>query len=167
MKLPKKAFLTVLLIPLLLSFTAHKYYLSMTQVEYNEKQQSLQIIINVFMDDIELAVNSEYNVDLQLTTTNELPEADQHFAKYLKETLKFKLQDQEKSFEYLGKEYEGDLVYFYLEIPKVDTPQPIEILNTILIKYFEDQQNVVKVKIGTKKRSKILNKANDKALLKF
>jgi hypothetical protein len=139
----------------------------MTQIEYSEAQQSLQIIINVFMDDIELAVNSEYNVDLQLTTENEPKNSGEYFEKYLKETLKFKIQDTEVSYQYLGQEYEGDLVYFYLEIPKVNNPQPIEISNTILVKYFEDQQNVVKMKVGKKRRSKILNKSNDKALLKF
>jgi hypothetical protein len=166
MKLPKKIALFLLLIPLL-SSTAHKYYLSMTQIEYSEEQQSLQIIINVFMDDIELAVNSEYDVDLQLTTKREPKNSGEYFEKYLNETLKFKLQDTEVSYTYLGQEYEGDLVYFYLEIPKVSNPQSIEIYNTILVKYFEDQQNVVKMKVGKKRRSEILNKSNDKALLKF
>ena len=139
----------------------------MTQIEYNEKQQSLQIIINVFMDDIEQALNSEYEIDLQLTTQNELENPDQYFKKYLNETLKFKLQDQEVSYEYLGKEYEGDLVYFYLEIANVQNPEPIEVSNRLLLKYFENQQNVVKLRVGKKRRSKILNITNDKALLKF
>lgn len=165
MKFPKRVLL-LFIIPLF-AFSAHKYYLSMTQIEYDDKQQSLQIIINVFMDDIELAVNSEYKVDLRLTTEKELPNVDEYFEKYLTETLKFKLQDQEVSFTYLGREYEGDLVYFYLEIPQVKKPQPLEVSNKILVKYFEDQQNVVKLKVGKKRRSKILNKLNDKALLKF
>lgn len=139
----------------------------MTQVEYSEKQQSLQIIINVFMDDIELAVNSEYNVNLQLTTEQEPENSGEYFEKYLNQILKFKVDDNEVSYRYIGQEYEGDLVYFYLEIPNVTNPKSVEISNKILLKYFEDQQNVVKVKIGKKKRSKILNKANDKALLKF
>lgn len=165
MTFPKKVLL-LLIIPFL-SFSAHKYYLSMTQIEYSEEQKSLQIIINVFMDDIEMAINSEYDVNLQLTTSREPKNSGEYFEKYLNETLKFKLQDKEVSYKYLGKEYEGDLVYFYLEIPNVSNPQPIEISNTILVKYFADQKNVVKMKVGKKRRSKILNKSNDKALLKF
>ena len=119
------------------------------------------------MDDIEQALNSEYEIDLQLTTQNELENPGQYFKKYLNETLKFKLQDQEVSYEYLGKEYEGDLVYFYLEIANVQNPEPIEVSNRLLLKYFENQQNVVKLRVGKKRRSKILNITNDKALLKF
>ena len=61
----------LLIIPLL-AFSAHKYYLSLTQIEYNQDAKSLEIIINVFMDDIETALNSDYKINLQLTTKNEL-----------------------------------------------------------------------------------------------
>ena len=165
MRLPKKV-LFLFLIPLF-AFSAHKYYLSMMEIEYSEEQQSLQIIINVFMDDIELAINSEYTVDLRLDTKQEMKDTDVYFEKYLKETLKFKVEDKESTFNYLGHEYDSDLVFFYLEIPQIKNPQPLEVHNTILVKYFEDQKNVVKLKVGKKRRSEILNKANDKALLKF
>jgi hypothetical protein len=165
MKFPKSVLL-LLVIPLL-SFSVHKYYLSLTQIEYNQESKSLEIIINVFMDDIELALNKDYNIDLQLTTKLELENPDQYFEKYLKDKLHFKLQGEEFHFNYLGKEYEGDLVYFYLEIPNVETPQPIEVHNQILLQHFEDQQNVVKLKVGKKRKSKILNRKNDKALLNF
>lgn len=161
-----KSLLLLFIIPLL-SFAPHKYYLSLTDIQFNEDKKSLEIIINVFMDDIEFALNQDHKINLQLTTSQELENSDQYFEKYLKDKLHFKLQDQELSFTYLGKEYEGDLVYFYLEIPDVSAPQPLEVHNQILLQHFEDQQNVVKLKVGKKRKSEILNKKNDKALLKF
>ena len=162
----QRSILLLLVIPLL-SFSAHKYYLSLTQIEYNQENKSLEIIINVFMDDIELALNKDYDINLQLTTDLELKNSDEFFRKYLKDKLHFKLQDNTLEFKYLGKEYEGDLVYFYLEIPNIETPQPLEVHNEILLQHFEEQQNVVKLKVGKKRKSKILNQKNDKALLKF
>jgi len=162
----KKQLLILLLFPLL-AYTAHKYYLSLTQIEYNQNEKSLQVIINVFMDDIETALNKDYNIDLQLTTKKELTNSDEYFKKYLQEKLKFKTEERNLSFNYLGKEYEGDLVYFYLEIENVSNLTFLEVSNKILIEHFPEQQNVVKMKIGKKRRSKILNKKNDKALLKF
>ena len=67
----KKYFLLLLIIPLL-SFSAHKYYLSLTQINYKEASKSVQIIINVFMDDIETALNKDHSIDLQLSTKKEL-----------------------------------------------------------------------------------------------
>lgn len=161
-----KIILVAIVLPLF-SFTAHKYYLSMTDIEYNEKSKSLEVIINVFMDDIELAVNKDYNVNLQLSTKYELKKSNEYFEKYLKKKLLFKADQKNLSFNYLGKEYDGDLVYFYLEIPQVSEPELLEVTNKILTTHFEDQRNVVKFKIGKKRTSEILTKSNDKALLKL
>ena len=122
----KKQIIILLLVPLL-AFTTHKYYLSLTQIEYNENEKSLQVIINVFMDDIELALNKDYSIDLNLTTKKEPKNVDQYFKKYLKEKLSFKYKDNDLTFNYLGKEYEGDLVYFYLEIKNINTPTSLEL----------------------------------------
>lgn len=165
MSIPKKI-VFLLLIPLL-AFSVHKYYLSSTQIEYNQEQKSLEVIINVFMDDIENTVNKKFKVDLQLTTEKELKNSDSYFSNYLNEKLNFKINNKNYKFNYLGKEYDGDLVYFYLEITNIENISSIEINSQILTEEFEDQQNVIRLKVNGKKISKILTKKNDKALLNF
>jgi len=165
MSLAKKIACFFLLISL--AFTTHKYYLSLTQIEYNKNQKSLEVIINVFMDDIELAINKEYAIDLNLTTKDELKDADVYFHNYLTKNLTFTIDNDIVTYNYIGKEYEGDLVYFYLEIAVKENPTSLEVFNTILLTYFEQQQNVVKFKNGFKRQSKILTKNTNKALLKF
>ena len=150
-----------------LAFTSHKYYLSLTQIEYNKDQDSLEVIINVFMDDIELAINKEYNVDLRLTTKQELEDVDSYFQKYLRENLRFLVNKELVNYNFIGKEYEGDLVYFYLEVNVSDRPITLEVFNTILVTYFEQQQNIIKFKNGSERQSKILSKNTNKALLNF
>jgi hypothetical protein len=161
-----KKTLFLFLIPLL-AFSAHKYYLSLTQIEYNKEEKSIEIIINVFIDDFETALNKEFNINLQLATKKELKDADTYFLNYLQDNLQFKSNNNKIEFNYLGKEYDGDLVYFYLEIKEIKSITSFEILNQILTKEFKDQQNVVKMKVGKKKVSKILTRKNDKALLNF
>ncbi|KGL64025.1 DUF6702 family protein [Polaribacter sp. Hel1_85] len=162
----KKTILLLFIIPLL-SFSAHKYYLSLTQIEYRSELQSVQITINVFMDDIEEALNKDNNIDLQLHTKKELPNNDVYFIQYLKEKLHFKIDDVAKEFNYIGKEYEGDLVYFYLEIEKIEKLNAIEIENKILTTHFPKQQNLIKFKVGKNHKSILLDAKNDKGLLKF
>ncbi|WP_088322680.1 DUF6702 family protein [Polaribacter tangerinus] len=162
----KKYLLFLLAIPLL-SFATHKYYLSLTQIKYNEEEKSVQIIINVFMDDIELALNNDYNIDLQLTTKAELKNNDIYFEKYLKDKLSFKINTISKDFKYLGKEYEGDLVFFYLEIENISSVSNIDITNTILLKHFPTQQNLVKSKVGKKNKSVLLTKETFKEKLNY
>ncbi|ARV05729.1 hypothetical protein BTO04_03005 [Polaribacter sp. SA4-10] len=162
----KKTLFLLLIIPLL-SFSAHKYYLSLTQITYKPEAKSVQVIINVFMDDIEVALNKKYAIDLNLTTEKELKDNDIYFEKYLNEKLHFKIDDISKEFNYLGKEYDGDLVYFYLEIENIEHVKSIGITNKILIDYFPKQQNLIKSKVGKKHKSILLTAKNDKGLLKF
>ena len=153
----KRTFLLLFIIPLL-SFSAHKYYLSLTQINYKKEAKALQIIINVFMDDIELSLNKDNNIDLQLTTKRELKNNDVYFKNYLKEKLQIKVDGTLKNFNYLGKEYDGDLVFFYLEIENIESVKDLEITNKILLKHFPEQQNLVKTKVGKNNKSVILTK---------
>lgn len=162
----KKAYLILFIIPLL-SFTAHKYYLSLTQIEYRSELQTLQITINVFMDDIEVALNKDFNIDLQLNTKEELKKNDIYFEKYLKQKLHLKINTISRNFTYIGKEYEGDLIYFYLEIENITRMNSIEIENKILTTHFPKQQNLIKTKVGKNHKSILLIAENDKGLLKF
>lgn len=162
----KKIIFLLLILPLL-SFTTHKYYLSLTQIEYRNASQSVQITINVFMDDIETALNKDYTIDLQLTTAKELQNNDTYFEKYLNDKLQININTQPKKFNYIGKEYEGDLVFFYLEIENVKNIKTIEVKNKILTHHFSEQQNLIKSKVNKKHKSILLNAKTDKALLKF
>lgn len=159
--------IAILFLLFTLAFSSHKYYLSLTQIEYNKDQDSLEVIINVFMDDIEFAINKEYSVDLRLTTKQELEDVDSYFQKYLRKNLRFLVNRELVNYNFIGKEYEGDLVYFYLEVNVSDSPVSLEVYNTILVTYFEQQQNIIKFKNGSDRQSKILSKNTNKALLKF
>ena len=150
-----------------MSFSAHKYYLSLTQINFSSKSKSVQIIINVFMDDIETALNKDYDIDLQLTTEKELKENDVYFEKYLNEKLHFKVNTIDKKFNYIGKEYEGELVYFYLEIENINAVDQITISNKILVKHFPKQENLIKSKVGKVNKSVLLDAENYSETLKY
>ncbi len=162
----QKAFLLFLIVPLL-SFSTHKYYLSLTQIEYKSEARSLQIIINVFMDDIEIALNEKYQINLQLTSKEELKNNNIYFHTYLKEKLHLKINDVSREFNYLGKEYDGDLVYFYLEIENINEINSLEVVNTLLISNFPKQENLLKTKIHNKHQSLLLTAKKTIGLLKF
>jgi hypothetical protein len=119
------------------------------------------------MDDIELALNKDYNINLQLTTKKELKDNDVYFEKYLKEKLQFKINGASQNYNYLGKEYDGDLVFFYLEIENITSVDNIEVTNKILTFHFPTQQNLIKSKVGEKNKSVLLTKENANSILNY
>ena len=147
---------------------AHKFYVSTTIVEYAKKKESLQIITKIFIDDLENVLRKRYqNSDISLATTKET-EAYADLAKsYILKKLHFKVNGKEIEPEYLGREYDIDIMSAYLEIKDVSTLKSLEIENEVLFDMFDDQQNIIHLKTPQTNRSFILEKSKPKEMLNF
>ena len=149
------------------SFTAHKYYLSVTDIAYNKEEASLQIITRLFYDDLEDVLRERYSEDLTVDATSNQEELDVYIKKYLKRKIKITVDGEEKTLSYLGKEYEDDYVVCYIEITDIPSIQTLELENTLLMDAFAEQKNMVHTDILGKKKSLLLVDGNAKAVLNF
>ena len=64
--------LVIMLSPVLMSSGAHKFYVSITKVEFSEEAQSVQIITKLFIDDIEATLQKRYDPNVSLDTKKEV-----------------------------------------------------------------------------------------------
>ena len=154
---------------LVMSFTtAHKYYVSVTQVEYVEKQKSLQIITRIFIDDIEKLFQERYDENLILAGKDEPVKAvNSYVERYLKSKLVISINGKPQQLTYVGREYEDDIMYIYLEIENVSDIKSFEISNAVLFDLYAEQQNIVRTKIYSKHKSFVLIAEKNKGLLNF
>ncbi|MFS4483785.1 DUF6702 family protein [Hyunsoonleella sp. 2307UL5-6] len=160
-------FLLIIIVFIGSSFsTLHKYYISNTQIEYVKDVKSVQIITRIFIDDLENVLKERY--DESLTFDNENATAiDDYLEKYLGEKLNIKIDDKTVKLRFLGKEIDMGIVKCYLEIENIKHISKIEITNEILFDLFEEQQNIIKLNINSKKKSYVLTKQKDNAVLNF
>ncbi len=162
-----KTVFVLILVPLLMSSTTHKFYVSTTNIEYVKEKKSIQIITKIFTEDIEQALQARYNPSITLDSTKET-EVDENFLKkYLLQKIKVKVNGKSVIPNYLGKEYDIDIAKVYLEIENISELHSIEIENKVLIDMFSEQQNIVHLKTPDKRRSLILDKENPKGVLNF
>ncbi|MFD1096717.1 DUF6702 family protein [Salegentibacter chungangensis] len=136
----------------------HKYYLSVTEIEYKSDKQALQIISRVFIDDFEEVLQKRYNKEIKLIAKNEEGNVRQAIERYLAKKLHIKTDGKELQLNYLGKEYENDQLVLYIEVEKVAAFKEIEVENLILTDLFDDQQNVVHVKVEEELKSMLLDR---------
>lgn len=162
-----KIFLFLLTFITLTSFTIHKFYISITQVNYVEKQQAIQITSRIFIDDLQVAINALSNTNIELASDREPKNITTIYENYLKNHLQFIVNNKEKKFTYIGSEYEKDLVIFYLEIENIDKINSLHVHNRLLTDAFSNQENIVKTKINKIYKSYILTKNKTKALVNF
>ncbi|UBZ05765.1 hypothetical protein LDL76_10325 [Salegentibacter mishustinae] len=146
---------------------AHEFYLSVTEIEYNNEKQSLQIITRVFIDDFEDVLNERYGADLQLSEEAEEGAVAENISKYLKQKLRLQVNGEELQLNYLGKEYDADQLILYIEVEDLAPFKKIEVTNEILTDLFDDQKNVVHVKVNDKTKSLLLMRQQETEKLTF
>ena len=152
----------------LMSFgIAHKFYVSVTNIQYSEKNNSFQITSRIFIDDLEAVLKERYGVTSNLATDKESNIAEAYIEKYFRTKFVLELDGEKVDYQFLGKAYDNDVIICYLELTdvKLDDISSVGFQNEILTDMFEEQQNIVHFKWKGKKRSFILIKENNKGML--
>lgn len=166
MKLIKIPVLLLLLL-MLTSSAAHKFYVSITMIEFVKEKESLQIISKIFTDDIEDALQERYDKSLRLDSDKETKKEEMFLKEYLKKKIHFNVNGKPVNYTYIGREYEIDITKVYLEITGVSEVESLEVSNEVLMEMFEEQQNIVHFKNGDSRRSLVLEKEYPKGMLNF
>jgi hypothetical protein len=133
---------------LTLMFCLHPIHVTVTEIEFDEKEKSLEIMMRVFIDDYELAMRKHLNqpeLDI-LSPTNGMT-VDQMTTSYLKNHFRITLDSKPQNVNYLGHEREGDAFIFYIEVSNVKKFKTIQIMNDILTELHDDQSNLVHVTV--------------------
>lgn len=141
-------FLNTILLPEITNETIHDFHFSQVQMEYATEQKEWQISMQVFIDDLEQAMEIEGQPKLRLGMKRELPSADSLIEEYIKERFKlYDLQGETLEYKWIGKEMTEDFasfwIYFFVENTAPSNGLRIE--NRLLTHLFEDQQNQVDI----------------------
>ena len=162
-----KFLILIAFLPLFAFTTMHKYYISVTQVNYIQEKQSLQITSRIFIDDFENLLRERYYDNIILAEKDEPEIIDLSIGKYLIEAIAIKINNQKVTPTFIGKEYDGDIMRCYLEVEDVKSIQSFEISNKVLFDLFEQQQNIIKTKINSKQKSVIHTSQSHNTVLNF
>jgi len=165
-----KVFKIVVLIVLFSSLTAskpHKYYVSITNIEYVQESESLQIITKIFIDDLQEALRERYDTFLEFDEINESVKAEEYLKKYFSKKFSIKVDGELVSYDFIGKEYDIETLVCYIEVTNVNSFKTIEIKNEVLMDLFPEQQNIIHLKTESTRRSIILEKDESVGVLNF
>jgi hypothetical protein len=162
----KKAFL-ILLLPLLAFVTVHKFYISVTNATYSEKDDALQVTTRVFIDDMNTVLKERYDIDAALGSNEESAMGQEYLENYIRSKFRITRNGEIVHYTILGTKYDVDVIILYVEVPNIDLPlvTSIGIENEILTDLFDEQQNVVHFNVAGKKKSFVLLKSDTKGML--
>jgi hypothetical protein len=151
-----------------LSLFLHPMHVSVTEIEFDEKDKALEIMMRVFIDDLEVSIKNKLNQpDLDLMEPKNGKTVDQMASDYLKSNFKISLDGKPQQIVYLGHEREDDALIFYIEVSKVKKFKTIQVQNTIITETHDDQNNLVNVTVKETVRSLRLTRSTPVDKLTF
>jgi hypothetical protein len=119
-------------------------------------KKRVEITSRIFIDDLEKALTKKYQKKPNITSSNELPEAEEWIKTYIKEKIKVSINKKPQVIEYLAKEVEGDVLIIYTKIAISKKINTFDIYNALLTEVYTDQQNIVHINVNSNKKSILL-----------
>ncbi len=147
---------------------AHPLHVSICEVEYDGEDQALEIVLRMFIDEMESAVLEEHGQRLSLGEVNQLLQADSLIQLYLKKHFSISINSQENELEYLGNETENtDRIVCYMTITDIEKIETITFFNELFQELFDDQINMVHLEVGEKKQSTFFTNKKREEVISF
>lgn len=144
---------------LALSGLLHPIHVSVTEIEYDETDQALEVMIRVFMDDLELSLRESFDQPhLDVLQPGSRANLDNLVKDYLFQHFKIALDGKPQTPRYLGHEREAEAFIFYVEVPHVQKWKTITIHNDIIMATYDDQSNIIHVYVNDDVKSLRLTK---------
>lgn len=133
----------------------HDFHLSKTDIHYKTEAKALQLTVHTFIDDMELALKSYEELDYDLLQDSEHEKTDSILYKYFQDHLILLTDGQQVQFTFIGKEVSDDLVglWAYLEVENLDFFQSIDVTNSILMDTYDDQKNIINIKVDSQSKA--------------
>jgi len=147
--------------------TAHKYYLSVSNVKYNAKVGALQMTSRFFIDDLEKALSARVEKEIVFTQEGSLERYKSLINDYFNAKLRVKVDGEIIPISYLGSELENDQIVLYIEINVEQEPSEIEMRFTALLELFEEQKNMVHLKVKAQRKTLLMDVTKKIDLVKF
>jgi hypothetical protein len=138
----------------------HPFHSSVTELTYNQTDQSWEISIRLFQDDLEQTISSNLGKKFRMVPGDAASE--KALDAYLRKHFRFHAGKQITTpYRWLGTEQQQDAIWVYLEIPTKSDLVGSYLENSIFLDEFDDQTNLVSWSFQGQKKSYLFRKTQE------
>jgi hypothetical protein len=133
----------------------HPIFVSVTEIEYNAKDKTLEISCKIFTDDFEKTLRQNYKSQVDLLN----PKVQKH--------LLIKVDEKTVSLQFIGYEQQEEGIVSFYQVNNISSVRKIDITNNILFDYKKEQISIIHVIVDGNRKSTRLVNPEDKYSFEF
>jgi hypothetical protein len=132
----------------------HPLFISVTEMEYNATDKTLEISCKVFTDDFEKGLAKATDTRVDIYNPKDKAVLGKQIAAYISRHLQVKTDGKLLNLEYVGYELEEQSTWSFFQVNKLATaPQKVEVTNNIFYEMYDKQINIIHFTSGGVRKS--------------
>ena len=134
----------------------HPFYVSVTEINHNAADKTLEISCKMFTEDLEEILEKNNKTILDITVEKDKSAFDKYIPDYIAKNLVLTVDGKPVKLTYIGFEREKESVYSYFQVDHISSVKKIDIINSILYDFNENEINIMHVTVnGNRKSTKV------------
>lgn len=140
------------------SIVTHPIFVSVTEIEHNSTDKTLEISCKIFTDDFEKVLRQTYHTHVDLSKPQEKKPMSKLVSDYVQRHLKIQVNGKLETMQFQGYEQIEEAIYSYYQVDSIATLKNIAVTDNILYEYQEQQISLLHITVsGNRKSTKLVN----------
>jgi hypothetical protein len=146
---------------------AHPLFVSVTEIELNAKDKTLEISCKIFTDDFEKTLRQNYKTAVDLLKPKDKAAMNKLVSDYVQKHLLLTANGKKVSLQFIGYEQQEEGIVSFYQVNNIASLQKIDITDNILYEYKKEQIGIIHVTVDGNRKSTKLDNPADKASFEF
>ncbi|OKS87856.1 hypothetical protein RG47T_3319 [Mucilaginibacter polytrichastri] len=140
----------------------HPFYVSVTEINHNAKNQSIEISCRMFYDDLERELNKTNHSQIDIVKPKDKTEVNRMITDYVKKHLTIKADGKILTLSFVGYEIQEDGAWSYFEVKGISKVKQLTVHDDLLYPAHPEQINMIHATVnGERKSTKLDNPEAD------
>jgi coenzyme F420-reducing hydrogenase delta subunit len=145
----------------------HPIFVSVTEIEHNSINKTLEISCKIFTDDLETTLRKKYNTKVDLLDVKFRATMNPLVNDYIQKHLSIIADGKKVDIVFLGFEPQEEGIVSYYEAKNITSVKKMEVVNDILYEYKPQQMEIIHVMVNGERKSSRLNNPDDRVSFVF
>jgi len=147
--------------------TYHPIFVSVTEIEHNAKDKTLEISCKIFTDDFEKTLRETYKTRVDLLQPKDKNAMNNLVKDYVKKHLQIKVDGKAVDMEFIGYEQQEEGITSFYQVNNISFIKKIDITDNILFEYKKEQLSIIHIIVNNNRKSTKLINPEDKVSFEF